>query len=123
MAPAALALTEMFRLSPQADLRTPRNTFDTFCRSILTEQPEPLWQCIHPDLRHMMQRRMQVEGPDRFFARMKPIVCTPAGRLRLGEPREVGSAAVVCSLLRGSREVGKAWFSFGNREWVLTQLS
>lgn len=121
--PSALATTELFRLCPQADLRTPRNTFDTFCRSILTEQPQTLWQSIHPSLRHMMQRRMQVEGPTRFFARMQPIVAGPSGRLRLGEAQEVGTSAVVCPLFRGSHEVGKAWFSFQDRQWVLTQLS
>jgi hypothetical protein len=119
----ALALTEMFRLHPSADLRTPCTAFDTFCRAILTEQPAILWESIHPDLRHMLQRRMQVEGVSRFFGRMKPIISSAAGRLRLGEPNEVSASAVVCKLYRGTAEVGKAWFSFQNRQWVLSQLS
>ena len=115
--------TELFRLHPQVDLRTPRSTFDTFCRSILTEQPECMWESIHPDLRHMMQRRLQIEGHRRFFERMKPIVSGPAGRLTLGEPREVSQTAVVCQLYRGHYEVGKAWFAFHQCQWVLSQLT
>lgn len=121
--PLAAGLTEMFRSQPLIDLRTPRSTFDTFCRAILTEQPQCLWDTIHPDLRMMMQRRLQVEGASRFFQRMKPIVSNPSGRLTLGEPREVSSTAVVCSLFRGTHEVGKAWFAFHNRQWVVSQLS
>ena len=119
----AWGMTEMFRQAPIIDLRTPRSTFDTFCRAILTEQPLCLWEAIHPDLRGMMKRRLQVEGVDRFFQRMKPIITTAAGRLCLGEAREVSDTAVVCPLFRGSHEVGKAWFAFYNRQWVLSQLS
>ncbi len=119
----ALGMTEMFRSQPLIDLRTPRSTFDTFCRAVLTEQPQCLWDTIHPDLRMMMQRRLQVEGHNRFFQRMKPIVSNSSGRLTLGDPQEVSATAVVCNLRRGSREVGKAWFAFHNRQWVLSQLS
>jgi hypothetical protein len=116
-------ITEMFRLHPSVDLRTPRTTFDTFCRAVLTEQPMVLWETIHPDLRMLLQRRLQIEGVTRFFGRMKPIVSSPAGRLTLGPSREVGSSAVVCPLYRGAHEVGKAWFAFHNRQWVLSQLT
>ncbi len=119
----AMGMTELFRLAPTVDLRTPRSTFDTFCRAILTEQPLILWEAIHPDLRSMMKRRLQIEGAQRFFQRMKPIISTPAGRLRLGEGNEVSPTALVCSLFRGTHEVGKAWFAFHNRQWVLSQLS
>lgn len=119
----AMGRTEMFRLAPNIDLRTPRSTFDTFCRAILTEQPLCLWEAIHPSLRSMMQRRLQTEGSQRFFQRMKPIIASSGGRLSLGEGYEVSTTAVVCPLFRGSREVGKAWFAFHNRQWVLSQLS
>ena len=119
----ALAMTEVFRRAPTIDLRTPRSTFDTFCRAVLTEQPLCLWESIHPDLRAMMQRRMQLEGTERFFQRMMPIVSSPAGRLRIGEAREVSATTVVCPLFRGPHDVGKAWFAFHNRQWVLSQLS
>jgi hypothetical protein len=121
--PQLLGMTEMFRANPQSDLRTPRCTFDTFCRAVLTEQPQVLFDSIHPDLRHMLQRRLQMEGSPRFFARMKAIICAPQGRLRLGEPREVSNSAVVCPLYRGAQDAGKAWFSFQNSQWVLSQLS
>lgn len=124
MAPTlACGMTQMFRVCPVADLRTPRTTFDTYCRSILTENAEVLWQTLHPDLRPMMQRRLSVEGVDRFFGRMKPIISSEAGRLRLGDPIEVSPATVVCPLYRGSNEVGKAWFAFHLRQWVLSQLT
>lgn len=119
----ALGHTEMFRLVPHIDLRTPRSTFDTFCRAILTEQPQCLWEAIHPNLRGMMQRRLQTEGSQRFFGRMKAIIASAGGRLSLGEAQEVSSTAVICPLFRGPREVGKAWFAFTNRQWVLSQLS
>ena len=119
----ALGMTEMFRLAPIVDLRTPRSTWDTYCRAILTEQPTCLWETIHPNLRAMMQRRLQLEGSSRFFQRMRPIISGPWGRLRLGEAHEVSSSAVVCELFRGTQEVGKAWFAFHNRQWVLSQLS
>ena len=92
----ALGMTEMFRFAPIVDLRTPRTTWDTYCRAILTEQPTCLWE---------------------------PIISGPWGRLRLGEAQEVSHSAVVCELFRGTQEVGKAWFAFHNRQWVLSQLS
>lgn len=120
----ALGHTEMFRLHPRADLHTPRSTFDTFCRAILTEQPSVLWETLHPDLRSSMQRRLSIEGAARFFSRMKPIISSDFGRLRLGEPKEVDSSAVVCGLYRqGTDPVGHAWFSFGSRQWTLTHMS
>ena len=115
-------LTECFRRNPTADLRTPRSTFDTFCRSVLTEQPNALWPTVHPELRYMMQKRIQLEGNEKFFGRMKQIIANPGGRLCLGEAQVVESGKMRCSVLRGSRQVATASFDFHERAWVLSSL-
>jgi len=119
----AMGMTELFRLAPSIDLRTPRSTFDTFCRAVLTEQPHCLWETIHPSLRSLLQRRLQLEGSQRFFQRMRAIIASPSGRLRVGEAHEISTSSVICPLFRGKSEVGKAWFAFQNRQWVLSQLT
>ena len=115
-------MTECFRRNPTTDLRTPRSTFDTFCRSVLTEQPVTLWPTVHPELRYMMQKRIQVEGNEKFFGRMKQIIANPGGRLCLGEPQVVEPGKMKCSVLRGRRQVATASFDFHDRSWVLSSL-
>ena len=115
--------TEIFKRQPSADLRTPRTTFDSFCRSILTEEPQVLWKSIHPTLRDPMQTRLQREGSDRFFHRMKKIVCSDRGRICLGQPEESPDGSVNCPVLRSGHQVGTARFDFLERSWLLTSLN
>ena len=116
------SLTLNFRRNPTADLRTPRSTFDTFCRSVLTEQTQTLWPTVHPQLRSTMQRRIQAEGDGKFFARMRQIISNPGGRLCLGDAQRLEGGKMTCPVLRNGRQVGTAGFDFHDCAWVLSSL-
>jgi hypothetical protein len=115
-------LTECFRRDPISDLRTPRSTFDSFCRSVLTEQPAALWPTVHPELRYMMQKRIALEGDEKFFTRMKRIINNSGGRLCLGQADMIEPGKMSCPVLRSGRKVGTAGFDFYDRSWVLSSL-
>ena len=106
-----------------ADLRTPRSTFDTFCRSIVTGQAPTLWKSIDPDLRLTMQARFSREGDDRFFGRMRSVISNPQGRLCLGLPSPATDGLVKCPVMRNGRQVATASFRFTDRSWLLASLN
>lgn len=115
-------------LAPQqeqtaVDLRTPRSTFDSFCRSVLQSQTDRLWGTVHDDLRFLMQRQCYKQGELRFLASLKDLVAGPGGRLSVGQPREIASNTVVCPLLRAGHQVGTACFTFSERSWLLYSLN
>ena len=106
------------------DLRTPRSTFDTFCRSIVTGQAPTLWKAIDPDLRMSMQSRHYREGNERFFGRMRSVIANQQGRLCLGQPSAAKLDQVTCPVLRAGRQVATASFRFSDeRSWLLTSLN
>lgn len=107
-----------------ADLRTPRSTFDTFCRSIVTGQAPTLWKSIDPSLRNSMQSRYQHEGEERFFGRMRGVVSNQQGRLCLGHPQPAEQGTVKCPVMRAGRQVATASFRFSSdRSWLLSSLN
>lgn len=106
-----------------ADLRTPRSTFDTFCRSIVTGQAPTLWKSIDPDLRLTMQSRYHREGDDRFFGRMRSVIANSQGRLCLGLPSPAEKGFVKCPVMRNGRQVATASFRFSDCSWLLASLN
>ena len=110
-------------MNAAVDLRTPRSSYDAFCRSILQGKTEQLWSIVHPELRFLLQRQYYQMGEFRFLSSLRDLVAGGGLRLALGNPEPVTSGTVRCPRLRSGHQVGQARFSFSENSWLLYSLN
>lgn len=108
--------------APVVDLRTPRSTFDQFCRSVIRGDLLSLMITVHADLRFLLQRQRYQLGEFQFLQRLKDLITGGGDRLLLGAPDASAPGEIACPLHRNGLPVGSARFVFSEGNWLLYAL-
>ena len=108
--------------APVVDLRTPRSTFDHFCRAVIRGDLLTLMVTVHADLRFLLQRQRYQLGERRFLMQLKDLVMGGGSRLLLGAPDASAPGEIACPLHRDGMTVGSARFVFSEGNWLIYSL-
>lgn len=109
--------------SASVDLRTPRSTFDTFCRAVLRGETSEVLLTAHADLRFLLQRQLYQLGEFQFFSQLRGLVVADGQRLVLGATDLSIPGEARCMLERAGMIVGTAKFVFFDGNWLIYSLA